>query len=251
MAQTLTYQEASIDFAFDYDFKKGEPATRDCPGSADRVAITRVLMNGTEIPTAAINPDLYRRLVSRIQEDHDGTCSHCQARDHNREQLQPVVRPLFATPQIIPLRQAGGGQFSDRISRQGGQPESDREGPGGSPAVGSVVAEPKTRVDAGLAWKLAETMRQKGLLPLNEGFKKATYALQLLADMGSKPVEFAYLDKAECRRFAIGWFSVAPPVANASAVPSKPADPLRLARSYYDIEVGDWRSFRIDRLLIE
>ena len=253
MAQSLTFQEKCIDLDFDYEFEKGEVASREYPGCADRVDITRVRMNGVEIPMAAVNADLYQLLLERVEEEQSNDCPRCRRRNYDREQLRPVVRPLFATPQIAPTRQAGAGQIEPvslvSLATQCPGHESDVDTRSQCSVGGTAVAEPTTQIDTRLAWQLAERMAKQGILPLDLGFRKATYALQLLADMRSKPIPFAYLDKEGCHRRAIGWFGLAP---HRNGEPTnKSVDPIRLAKSYFDVEVGDWRSFRIDRLMLD
>lgn len=57
-------------FDFDYKYTPGEPAERDYPGSGAEVEITKVRLNGTQIPLSAITPQMYEEMVDHVLENY-------------------------------------------------------------------------------------------------------------------------------------------------------------------------------------
>jgi len=57
-------------FDFDFTYTPGEKAERDYPGSSPEVDITKVRLNGVEIPLAAITPHMYEEMVETVIENY-------------------------------------------------------------------------------------------------------------------------------------------------------------------------------------
>ena len=91
--------------------------------------------------------------------------------------------------------------------------------------------------------QLANALRKTGLT-LSAALKKAWYTMRLKAQMLEKPVSFFYAKEKGEERFAVGFYGAAP----ATATLPKP-NKAPLAIPYFDTLIGDWRSFRADRLI--
>ena len=57
-------------FDFDFKYTPGEPAERDYPGSGAEVEITKVRLNGVEIPLAAITPEMEQQMIEQVLEQY-------------------------------------------------------------------------------------------------------------------------------------------------------------------------------------
>lgn len=57
-------KEVSLDF--DFKFTPAEPATRDYPGDGAEVDITKVRMNGVEIPIAALTTQMVEEMIEQV-----------------------------------------------------------------------------------------------------------------------------------------------------------------------------------------
>ncbi len=66
----LTFQAESA-FEFDYSYTPGEAPTYDYPGSNPEIEITKVRLNGIEIPIKAITGEMYENMIEYAHENHD------------------------------------------------------------------------------------------------------------------------------------------------------------------------------------
>ena len=57
---------AEIDLDFDFSYIPGEAPTYDYPGSGAEVDITKVRLNGVEIPLSAITQKQYGEMVEQV-----------------------------------------------------------------------------------------------------------------------------------------------------------------------------------------
>lgn len=62
------HQEAPFDF--DFSYAPGEPQTRDYPGSGPEIEITKVTLNGVEIPLAAISAEMMEDMIAHVVENY-------------------------------------------------------------------------------------------------------------------------------------------------------------------------------------
>ena len=248
MATSLLFTSASVDFEFDFTATEGGQARRDYPGLRAEVAITNVRMNGIAIPIGAINTELYGQMVQSVIDQQSRYCSACP---HLRPGQLPLVgATLFKRPQMPRTVQSGSPLSVAAQPRQSGI-----SGPITTPVPGAISVstclpnEPAEDVSIITAYKIADTLNKRGLLLFSEAYQKALYALRLLAGMSHRPVAFAYIDSDGKHRKATGYFGAAP--LKTSTATRKLPQPDAPVRSYYDLEVQDWRSFRIDRLILD
>lgn len=66
----LTFHAESA-FEFDYSYTSGEAPTYDYPGSNPEIEITKVRLNGVEIPIKAITGEMYEDMIEYVHEKHD------------------------------------------------------------------------------------------------------------------------------------------------------------------------------------
>lgn len=66
---TLTHP-ASIDLDFDFTYEPGDAPTYDYPGSDPEVDITKVRLNGVEIPLNAITAQMYEQMIEQVIEEY-------------------------------------------------------------------------------------------------------------------------------------------------------------------------------------
>lgn len=92
--------------------------------------------------------------------------------------------------------------------------------------------------------RLAHALRRAGL-SFGEAISRAWRALKLKAEMMVKPVSFFYLKDDGSERFAVGYYG-----ATTTPASSGKPSPVNVVK-YYDTLAGGWRSFRIDRLIID
>ena len=57
-------------FDFDFKYNPGEPAERDYPGSWAEVEITKVRLNGVEIPLSAITAEMEQQMIEHVLEHY-------------------------------------------------------------------------------------------------------------------------------------------------------------------------------------
>lgn len=57
-------------FDFDFKYTAGEPADRDYPGSGAEVEITKVRLNGVEIPLSAITDEMEQEMINHVLEHY-------------------------------------------------------------------------------------------------------------------------------------------------------------------------------------
>ena len=56
---------------FDFTYMPGEPTERDYPGSGAEVEITKVRLNGIEIPLAAITAQMYEQMIEQVIDEYE------------------------------------------------------------------------------------------------------------------------------------------------------------------------------------
>ena len=61
---------ASIELTFDFTYEPGEAPTYDYPGSNPEVDITKVRLNGEEIPLKAITEEMYEQMIEQVIEEY-------------------------------------------------------------------------------------------------------------------------------------------------------------------------------------
>lgn len=61
---------AEVPFDFDFKYTPGEPATRDYPGDGPEVEITKVRLNGVEIPLSAITAQMYDEMIEHVVQNY-------------------------------------------------------------------------------------------------------------------------------------------------------------------------------------
>ncbi|GAB2547175.1 hypothetical protein [Spirosoma aerophilum] len=59
-----------VPFDFDFKYTPGEPATRDYPGDGPEVEITKVSLNGVEIPLKAITHEMEQQMIEHVLEHY-------------------------------------------------------------------------------------------------------------------------------------------------------------------------------------
>ena len=62
--------EQEVAFDFDFKYTPGEPATRDYPGDGPEVEITKVRLNGVEIPLSAITAQMYDEMIEHVVQNY-------------------------------------------------------------------------------------------------------------------------------------------------------------------------------------
>lgn len=93
------------------------------------------------------------------------------------------------------------------------------------------------------AWQL---VRKSGL-SFSNALKRAWAAVKLKTAMHVKAVSFFYLKEDGTERYAIGSYRLAP--ISIHPIVLRPEAPGTVR--YYDILSNGWRSFRIDRLILD
>lgn len=93
---------------------------------------------------------------------------------------------------------------------------------------------------------LAHALRKSGLR-FADALKRAWYALKLKARMMRGNVSFFYTKEDGSERFALGSYAQAPARDNTGT--ARKPNPLVLV--YFDLFTNDWRSCRIDRLILD
>ena len=63
--------EGAVDFDFEYSYEKGCPATYDYPGDGPFISITKVWMNGVQIPLAAVPEYVQENMIQLIMEEYN------------------------------------------------------------------------------------------------------------------------------------------------------------------------------------
>jgi hypothetical protein len=59
-----------VPFDFDFKYTPGEAPTRDYPGDGPEVEITKVSLNGVEIPLKAITPEMEQQIIEQVLEHY-------------------------------------------------------------------------------------------------------------------------------------------------------------------------------------
>lgn len=59
-----------VPFNFDFKYTPGEAPTRDYPGDGPEVEITKVSLNGVEIPLKAITPEMEQQMIEQVLEHY-------------------------------------------------------------------------------------------------------------------------------------------------------------------------------------
>jgi hypothetical protein len=60
--------EQEVAFDFEYSYQEGERGERDYPGFPPEATITKVWLNGVEIPLKAISDTLYEQMIEAVFE---------------------------------------------------------------------------------------------------------------------------------------------------------------------------------------
>lgn len=63
--------ETEVPFDFDFKYTPGESPTYDYPGSGPEVEITKVWLNGFEIPLSVVTSDMQDAMIELVLEEHD------------------------------------------------------------------------------------------------------------------------------------------------------------------------------------
>lgn len=58
--------EQEVAFDFDYEFTPGEPQTYDYPGDGPEVRITKVRLNGKEIPDGCLTAEQEQEMIDYV-----------------------------------------------------------------------------------------------------------------------------------------------------------------------------------------
>ena len=66
----MRIEEAPIDFDFEFSYEKGSPATYDYPGDGPFINITKVWMNGVQIPLAAVPEHVQEDMIMKVLEEY-------------------------------------------------------------------------------------------------------------------------------------------------------------------------------------
>jgi hypothetical protein len=59
-----------VPFDFDFNYTPGERPERDYPGSGPEVELTKVRLNGVEIPMTAITEQMHQQMIEQVLEDY-------------------------------------------------------------------------------------------------------------------------------------------------------------------------------------
>ena len=63
--------QTEVPFDYEYDYEPGEPATYDYPGCGPEVRITKVKLNGVDIPLTAITSEMYDEMIEQVLDQYD------------------------------------------------------------------------------------------------------------------------------------------------------------------------------------